>query len=75
MEQLNLSLADSWNNLHLTLAISWKNLHLSLANSWNNLRPYIQHTIKEKLKGVIRLKFKDLDVNARNFCKHPFTVT
>ena len=38
-------------------------LHLTLANSRNNVWPYIQHTIeKKKLKGIIRLGYKNVDM-------------
>jgi hypothetical protein len=36
-------------------------LHLNLANSWNKSWPYIQNTIEEKLKMIIKLKYKYLD--------------
>jgi hypothetical protein len=35
-------------------------LPLTLANSWDNLGLYIQHTIEEKLKRIIRLRYKKL---------------
>jgi hypothetical protein len=33
-----------------------------LGNSWSNLWPYIQHTFEEKLKGLLRSKYKNLDI-------------
>jgi len=68
-----ISVSMNWLKLsvHLTLANSWNNLHLSLVNSCYNLWPYIQHTIKEKLKGIIILKYKNLDMNTLKLLQAP----
>jgi hypothetical protein len=44
-------------------------LHIRLVNSWNKLWPYIQHTIEEKLKRQIRLKYK-LDCQIKHILEY-----
>jgi len=36
-------------------------LYLSLVNTWGNTWQYIQYTIEDKLKKIVRSKYKKLD--------------